>query len=501
MSQRILGQVKGLIQANRNVQDGVSMVQTVDGSLQEIATLLQRGRELAVQAANGTYTDVERQIMQQEIDSVLANINEISDNTSFNGRLLLSTAGNSAAVAATIKGLRGGWLEQAEKLIQTYYGLIGDGSSLAIVLESTGGQPAWVTGTPGVGGKLDNLAIHINLEDFGAVGGPDGGLGPVFNDRKVSEALTKALLARNSNFSSLEDWFVSGSAALISGRDEQLAADVSTFGAAAVVGALATPWVGDSLHQSAAYLAMKYLGSLLPPGNYADVMAQLAMGNSLDSALSATIGVDLATFEAMFQADGVAFLGTLNLGDADVGGLNPGDALQVIPNGGTYSMNPLSDMIIQWPTSVAGAKQVDVQLLVGANESDTMTFSMPEVTSLSLDLIGVDVVSRSQQAIGLFNAAINMLSNSRGELGSLQNRLEHVLASNALIRQEEQSSLSRIVDLDFAQEMTTVAKHQILVSSSSAMLAQANSIRQNVLMLLDGLAIMKDESVGRSAPA
>lgn len=502
MSQRILGQVKGLIQANRNVQDGVSMIQTVDGALQEIDALLQRGRQLSVQAANGTLTTADREIVQQEIDNVLSSINQISDNTDFNGRSLLSTTGNSAAVAAAINGLRTGWLEQAANVIQTFYGLVGDGSPLSIILESTGGQPAWVTGTPGAGGKWDDLAIHINLADFGSVAGPDGGPGPVYNDRKVAGALTKAILARNSNFVSLEDWFIDGVAGLISGRDEQLDADATTYGLAAVVNAVSTPWANDSLHQSSAYLAVKYLGTLLPPSTYQDVMSQLSMGNSLDSALQATAGVDLATFDALFQANGAAFFGTLNLADPDVGGINPGDASAVIPNGGTYSLNPVSSMVIQWPASVAGAQKVDIQLLIGANETDTLRFTMPEVTSLNLNLIGVDVVSRAQEAIGLFDTAINILSSSRGDLGSLQNRLEHAMAANAVIRQEEQASLSRIVDLDYAQEMTTVAKHQILVSSSSAMLAQANTLRQNVLLLLDGLSLMNDGGMKRSqAPA
>lgn len=493
IAQRFTGQIRGRLQANRNVSDGISLIQTADGALAEVANLVQRGRELAVQAANGTLGTQERQYIQTEIDGILAEIDRISDTTVFNDRRLLNATANASAIAATINGLRSGWLQQAESIIQFYYGLTGDGSPLKIVLESNGVTPTWLTGTPGAMGKWDNLELHINLADFGSVGGPDGGTGPMYNDRKVAQALTKALLARNSNYVGLQtspnEWFASGVASYISGLDEQLAQDIATHGLAAVVNAINTPWQDDSLHQSAAYLAIHYLDYQYGPGAVAGVIAELGSGVPLNTAMSLGAGVPLLTFKANFVANGAAqFASYMNIADADVGSIHtPADASSVIPNGGTYSMNPLTGLNVVWPNGVNGSQPVRIALQVGANDSDTFGFDVPEVTTMTLGLMGVDVVNHSDQAISSFNGAINVVSGARTTLGSAGQRLERITSVNASSAEEEQRSSSRLVDLDLARAMTSLTRNQILVSSSGAMMAQANTVRHHVMALLNAL--------------
>lgn len=92
ISERMRGQIRGLEQAARNAQDGISVVQVADGALNETHSILQRMRELAVQAANGTLNDKDRKCIQEEINQLTAGINDIGNNTEFNTMKLLNNS-------------------------------------------------------------------------------------------------------------------------------------------------------------------------------------------------------------------------------------------------------------------------------------------------------------------------------------------------------------------------------------------------------------------------
>lgn len=485
ISQGMLRQISGLNMANRNALDGISLVNTAEGALVEIHDILQRGRELAIRAANTILTDADKQLGQTEVGHLLAEIDRISESTNFNGLRILTTSGAGSAMADMVTGLRSGWLEQAEQLINTHYGLLGDGSMLQIAFDQSGSSSTWVTGTAGINGRLDDLTLHINLADFALGGGADGGSGPVYNDRKIAYALTQAIMARSLDYVSLDDWFKSGVSDYIAGADEALLTDVGTYGLANVINAISS-WSNDSLHRSAAYLAIKYLDSMLNPLTMTDVMTDL-QNNDLNTALLNTLGMDTATFINDFKANGAAFYGTLNLADADVGGIGGGDASSVIPNGGTYSNNPLTSLTIEWPSSGAGANST-FQLQVGANSSEAIDVVIPEITRWSLGMVGVNIATRADEAINSFDRAINTVSTVRSYLGTIVNRLEHIVSGNAYKSELQSSSVSRIRDVDHAKETTSMIREQLLFSSSTAMLSQANTARQHVMWLLKDLS-------------
>src|SRR5690606_6252073 len=93
ISQRMTTQVRGMDQAARNANDGISLAQTAEGALQEISNNLQRIRELAVQAANGTNSDEDKQALQKEVQQLKDEITRVVDNTKFNGKQLLNASG------------------------------------------------------------------------------------------------------------------------------------------------------------------------------------------------------------------------------------------------------------------------------------------------------------------------------------------------------------------------------------------------------------------------
>jgi len=90
ISEKMRGQIRGLNQAIRNAQDGISLIQTAEGALAETHSMLQRMRELAVQANNGTYTDADLEEIQKEIEQLKAEIDRIAEKTEFNTKPLLN---------------------------------------------------------------------------------------------------------------------------------------------------------------------------------------------------------------------------------------------------------------------------------------------------------------------------------------------------------------------------------------------------------------------------
>ncbi len=90
ISEKMRSQIRGLNQASRNAQDGISMIQTAEGALSETQAIGQRMRELAVQSANGTYTDEDRELINQEFNQLKSEIDRIANDTEFNGSKVLN---------------------------------------------------------------------------------------------------------------------------------------------------------------------------------------------------------------------------------------------------------------------------------------------------------------------------------------------------------------------------------------------------------------------------
>jgi flagellin len=132
-------------------------------------------------------------------------------------------------------------------------------------------------------------------------------------------------------------------------------------------------------------------------------------------------------------------------------------------------------------------KPMQFVLQVGANMGETLTFEMPVISSLTLNLTGLDYVKNPLDGLNRVNSAISTVTGARTTLGSVSNRLEHTFSANNQLYESLVSSYSRIRDLDIARSVSSLARQQILVSSTGAMLAQANTMRQNVKWLLNGM--------------
>ena len=144
VGERLRAQINGANQAWRNTNDSVSLLQTADGSLSKINDMMQRMRELAVQANNATLQASDRQALQAEANQLTQEISSIAKKAEFNGQNVFSQAdasiGGDKDRRAVLDGLKLGWLEESEQRIKKFYGIVGDGAlTMDVNLNSSDG--------------------------------------------------------------------------------------------------------------------------------------------------------------------------------------------------------------------------------------------------------------------------------------------------------------------------------------------------------------------------
>jgi flagellin len=488
ISERMRSQISGMRQTMANVQDEINLMQTAEASLGEISAMLLRGRELAVQAANGTLTADDRSDLNDEMQSLLTEVDRLTVSTEFNSMQLLG--GPNKDVADMVESLRRSWLTNAESLVATQYGLSADDVSLKIVAETGPGgnnHMAWISGQAGAGGKLTNLELHVNLNLMKNLTLPDGGSPPLYADRVIAHEMTHAVMARTMNFAALPQWFQEGAAEFIAGADERLSADLAAAGGVANLVSEIDTWDDRSSDYSAAYAVVKYLDSKAVAAGHTtkELMGRLAAGDTLDQAISFVTGGAYGTaaaFVADFKAagGGQAFIGTLNLADSDVGAIGGGTAATVVPDSNTDTWDPLLHFAEAWPDP-GNKHQPD--LFVGETVARE---AMPVLATgvYSLGLGPLDLVKDAAGAIDLVDHATKAVTAMRAGLGAIQNRLEHTYNASAIQAENLTAAESRIRDLDMAQEMAELARSQIQVQASTAMMAQANSMRRGAIQRL-----------------
>ncbi len=500
ISEKMRAQVRGLNRCSTNIQDGISLIQVADGALNEVHLLLQRGRELSVQAANGTLTASDRSKIQDEVAQILSEIDRIANHTEFNTVKLLNVPQSSDDDNEIILALKSALLKQGEERILSEYGLSADGVSLQIVLNKTPqSYLAAVYYNIDGSGKAFNQQLHIDVSDFIPATLPNGGTAPYYNDRIIAHELVHAIMGRTMNYGSLPSWFKEGTAEFIHGADERLFAD-SAGGTnfTSVVSEFAS-WENTSIDYSAGYGAVRYMHEQIKSKGgtgIKDIMAYLSSNptSTLDDAITnASSGAfaNLADFTANFTANGVAFLGSLNLTNADTGAIGGSDAdgsaslnaESVIADTVNLSDNPLSGFNVVWP-NLTDSSLSSLHIQLGADAGGGLSIALTDIRSTTLGLSNVDVVNQASTAIDRFNSGIKSISQIRSNFGALQNRLEHALAITENSAENLASSESIIRDADIAKEMMVFTKNNILSQASAAMIAQANQQPQAIVQLL-----------------
>jgi flagellin len=499
---RMKSQLTGMREAMRSISDATSMLQVADSALSNINDSLQRLRELAVASGNGSYTAGDRDALQAEANQLLSHITLTGNGASFNDQAIFSQAPANATEdkkkRAVLDSLRAGWLSAAEDMVQQYYGLQGDGVTLKINLDTTDGQSGVLASVTGSTAPGSDVTLNVDMADFSNISTPDGGAGPVFDDRVIAHEMVHAIMLRSTGFS-YPQWFIEGTAELIHGADERVAGALA--GGQTAQGIVDTI-TGGGFSYEGGYVASRYLHGRLKAmgvdGGMKGLMTYLHDHQSanLDTALSAVTGgtyQDTADFMTDFAANGASFIGSMNLTNADtgaIGGLDVDggpsrDARGVVaPAGFGTPDRPLRHFKVEYPDIGGGdPPKRRVQIQVGAGAGDLVDMEFGAMNASALGLADLDM---GNPAVALMHIddALASVNEQRVQVGAYSNRMDAAAGTNQTASMNLEAARSRIEDVDYAGAAVRLTRAQILQQAASAMLTQANGEPRAVLALL-----------------
>ena len=472
ISEKMRAQIKGLETASKNANDGISLVQTAEGALTEVHSMLNRMVELATQSANGTYDDnIDRTNLQKEVESLKSEINRISESTNYNGINLLdgslgtssakiSKTANSAATFTDVDATKGVYTAGG---IATLTAKKGDTYEYTISYEVNGKSEQFVAtykqegDTPPADGKA--IAAEIGKQLKGSA------VGDLF-DVDASAAGIK-FTAKTAGTTGAKVTGISGITTLSGVRDVTdttigipTAVDATDAKTTISFGAL-TPLAAGAESNDVENNIITINGNKFAFAK--DEAAAKEMGSDVnyviaaDTAAAKAAGTKMAAL--IEQKTGIKAVGENTDGNVDV-----------------YIKNTV------------GGKSAGLTLQVGekADNGNKVNVGINNMNSQSLGISSVDISGQAsaQSAIDKIKSAINTVSATRGELGAIQNRLEHTISNLGVTEENMTAAESRIRDVDMAKEMMNYTKNNILVQASQAMLAQANQVPQGVLQLL-----------------
>jgi flagellin len=511
ISEKMRAQVRGLNQASRNAQDGISLIQTAEGALNESQNILQRMRELAVQSANDTNVDADRSAINNEISQLTEELDRIADTTEFNTQALLKGDGGVALTGTTLitdGKLAGGAAEvfvQQKSTVTISNSVIAGDDTFALVLNGETLTAEFEDNDASYGDydaySVTSTTAKINLTSAGDL------TDSAPNQAIAAQALADAYQAMIDNNDYLSGGYTAtkgaGGTVVIEavegGRFDGTQAAVGTFTATtagAGAGAIANTTTGS---YTAAVKASSTAFDFSSVDTEAEVLALVGKGieingtalefyNSNDGAYTGdAVGVDVsaAIYESTDADRDLALAAAIATQSGKV------DGVDIVDDGdGTLTVQATEGGVagneIAFEDGATVSEEFSATFQIGANETQTMevTIADSRAAALGVDSVDISTSETAQAAITTVNDAITKVSDARAKLGAFQNRLEHTIANLDTSAENLQASESRIRDVDMAKEMMEFTKNNILSQAAQSMLAQANQAPQGVLQLL-----------------
>jgi flagellin len=441
---RMESQIKGLNMAAKNAGDGQAMVQTVEAALSEVGDMLQRLREISVQAASDTIGATDRTYLNNEKTALLAEIDRIASKSTFNGIPVLD--GSLSAQLA-----------------------VGPGSLDTIQL-AQGSAKSTV-----IGGFIKQDGPQGLLASAAAV--------PA-NPQTTAETVTIAGHVGTVTTTAVDDDSAKGVAEDING----VASQTGVFATAKTVARITVTEANTGL--------ILTIGS--SNSNVSDT-ATVAASVSATSYQALVDAINSISGQTGVTAKAVANSGGVDIFDAD------GDDITIVRTDTNAKEMTIQQLKSDESTTVGTARTMDKTgnnndsvrvtgmidlhsdktFTITQNGTDTQAyFSDGAVSATTISNADLTTRAGANKAIVLFDGAITEIASMRAALGSIDNRLEHTVANLMAVSEATSAAKSRIMDADYAVESANLAKAQVLMQAGTAMLAQANSSPQQVLQLL-----------------
>jgi flagellin len=421
ISEGLRSQVRGLNQAVRNANDGISLISTAEGALSQSNDILQRMRELAVQASNDTNSATNRASIQTEVDQLNSELNRIGNTVQFNGSNVLDGSFTSKL------------LQIGAQANQTLSVSIGDMRATSLgkvaINTSTAATAALAAGDL----TLNNVAVGVTSTD--SVSFNNGTFSSIAMAAAINAKFSQTGVSATVNANT-----ETGTTAILT---QTVAANGFKVNNVAINSANLTVLADDS--------DSTLRNAINAVSNQTGVVASLNAGNKL----------------VLTAADGRNVSLSASLAVTTSLGLQASDSAATLE--GTYTLT--SDNTF----TIGGAGALKAGLTAGTVNIDATT---------AVSTIKVDSAANAGIAIQRIDAALRQVSTQRSTLGALTNRLDSTVSNLQTVSQNLSASDSAIRDADFAAETANMTRAQILQQAGTAILAQANTTPQAALTLL-----------------
>jgi len=487
---RLTSEIKGTNQAIRNAMDGQAMIDTAEGAHQEVESILQRMRELAVQASNDSNSDADRTALQSEVTALVAEIDRIANVSTWAGKGLIdqgrsftfnvgSHGGGHNEIVATTTAMTGAALGVAA------------GNATAGVngatLTEVGENVLQLGGTPVVGDvynfTINGEAMSVEIDavngskfDYklngAAAAAVTGATGQTIGD--VAIAVSAAIDAKATNHPGLTtaantDGSVTVTQGVVVGGGYDLDTQATTTNAT-------VNWAASGTTGAYAAVVNATTGATTQSWNKAD---------TLEITLSSTAGTNVTTETFQVTINGTSVVAETAISAVIAAGYeadHKGVANYLADKFSLAANTKGFNIEVGYDTTNAANK---VLLQVSQSASSLIT-AEAATAGTSTSALLINTQSDASSAIATIDAAIVQVNSQRANLGAVSNRLDSTVNNLTSISSNLAAGRGRIEDADFAAETTSLAKSQILQQASTAMLAQANASKQNVLSLLQG---------------
>ena len=420
ISEKMRKQIRGLDRASTNAQDGVSAVQTAEGALTEVHSMLQRMNELAVQASNGTNSAADRQALQDEIAQLTTEIDRVAETTKFNETYLLKGDGTTVKeyMKAHDAGLKGTMTETLD-------------SATFVIDELKSGQSVTI------GGKGYTVgSTQKEMTD------------------KFDAAVTKA-----------------GDTVTIDGKQYTIIADTGT-----------TDLDKGEVKLADIATVLKPLIKDTSTVEFADGTKMVGMGADADGDGVSDVNSSVITADKAYELMENELLKANSIGVSNAAGDKTVVTTGTPANGKVeFTIDKgYADVSqkISFNLHVGADADMTNKIIVDVNAMDSAYLGVKGLN------IADDTGAAATYAVDAISDALAKVSEQRSALGAVQNRLEHTIANLDNVVENTTASESRIRDTDMAEEMVEYSKNNILAQAGQSMLAQANQATQGVLALL-----------------
>lgn len=433
ISSKMKAQIDGLNQAEANSDDGQSVLRIADGALNEVSNMLQRIRELSVQAANGTNSYSDRQSIQDEIDQLTQEVDRISTDTEYNKKTLLDGSANTRVY---VSGTHKDTTKFARSAIRIDFSeevLPGD---YTVEVKTPAKQATYQL----------NMSGLINDPNFDGGTVSINGVGIEYEKGMSADDVYKQLMSVADEIGCKFEKDPNKAGVYNITADNKGSKETLTIGMSKEM----AQKTGLSKAQGVVQNADDESYKLVASGTDAEIELKDGFGSTVITNVE-------------------------------------GNRVKITDKGG-FSMDfLLSDDVQNGDTLTFDVTDVGAMTIqIGANQYQNMDVHIPEVSSesLYLDTVNVAVNGGADKAISTMDAAIAKLSAVRSGIGAYTNRLEYASSSLAETQEDMTTAYSGLMDTDMASEMTEYTQQNILEQAAVSVLSQANDIPQQVLSLL-----------------